>query len=364
MFLYAHTIVDEIINYIVGFGIWLILMGLLIIITIFAFFASVFFNEIARNWGQHFLFLSMALFVFYLLYSPETFGVELDDSAETSFGSACCGTIMFVIIPLSLVMRKYNYRKDRLEAEEKGLVWNDWSWAYVPTKELMSKGWNENWEWNDKRNDWDRNSPPKIHKINPEDLEPGTPVMVRYILNLHTENGDVSHEFDTEGTIIQKNDDGSYEVECHSSLWDKVDEKLRENVSAATTLEELQKDIYYKENLNVGDDEILILGSLLGFDYWDSLLVSGDLCPAVYVMNRGTDPPYCSGPYGTSGDGLFHQAKLIRKEEYGIVMDWSKAHTFPVKFALSLHDIIVALGGTPNVRDSEAESIEATNNGI
>ena len=179
MFLYAHTIVDEIINYIVGFGIWLILMGLLIIITIFAFFASVFFNEIARNWGQHFLFLSMALFVFYLLYSPETFGVELDDSAETSFGSACCGTIMFVIIPLSLVMRKYNYRKDRLEAEEKGLVWNDWSWAYVPTKELMSKGWNENWEWNAKRNDWDRNSPPKIHKINPGDLEPGMPVAYR-----------------------------------------------------------------------------------------------------------------------------------------------------------------------------------------
>ena len=358
MFLHGHTLADELRNEIFGFGIWLIFMGLVFILTIIVFFWAVYTSEIGRTPKQHILFFSIVSFVFYLLYSPESLGIEMDDSVETSFGSACCGTIIFAIIPLAFIMTKYNHRNDRLEALEKGLVWDEtgWSFAYVPTKELMSKGWNENWEWNDGKKQWDRNSPPVIQKIDPKNLEPGTLVMARYVANLITEEGNViSHEFDTEATIIQKNDDGSYEIEYHSSLWNKIDGILREHLevgmllAAGTTLEGLQKDLKYKENANVGDDEILILGSFLGFDYWDSLLVPGELCPTVHVINRGTKPPYSSHRLGTSGDNRFYPAEIVRKEKYGLVInspEFKGPSTFPVKFALSLEDIIVAQGGT------------------
>ena len=359
MFLHGHTLVDELINEIFGFAIWLIVTGFALIIIIILLFWSVYTSEIGRTPKQHILFFSLVSFGFYLLYSPETFGFEV----ETSFGSACCGTIMFVIIPLAFVMIKYNHRNDRLEALEKGLVWDEtgWSGAYVPTKELMNKGWNENWEWNDEKKDWDRNSPSVIQKINPQNLEPGTSVMIGYILNINTSEGGVlSHRFDTEATIIGKNDEGFYDVKIIASLWDKVDERLRENVSASTTLEELQKDIKYKENKIVGDDEILILGSIMGFDYWDSLLVPGELCPTVYVINRGTKPPYSYHRLGTSGDNRLYPAKIVRKEEYGLVInspEFKGPSTFPVKFALTLEDIIVAQGGTPNIRPAEESVI-------
>ena len=38
--------------------------------------------------------------------------------------------------------------------------------------------------------------------------------------------------------------------------------------------------------------------------------------------------------------------------------EWDKSTSFPVKFALSLQDIITELGGTPNVSDSETEGVK------
>ena len=334
-------IVDKITCDIVDFGIWLVLSIVVVIFVVLSFFISVYFAEIARNLPQNILFFSLVLFVFYLIYSPESFGVEIDDSADSSFGPACCGTIMFVVIPLSLVMRKYNYRKDRLEAEEKGLFWNDWFYDYIPSEDLENQGWNENWEWNSSIGDWVRNAPDRVKDINPENLEAGTKVMVRYILCL-----DKDHIFDTEAKIVQKNDDGSYEVEFHSSLWDKVDEKLQENVDAFnSTAEDLRKDINYKQNINHDDEQIFILASWLKTDYWHSLFSRGS-----HVLAKHKD-------------GNFYDAWITIKKKYGVGIKWSVSSAtdyigkYNSQFGFTVNKIITKSGGTPNVTGQSEEAV-------